>query len=229
MNPLNNIVKLAAAVLLAVSAFMASHAQANAATLESRSYQAIPGATMEEFTEPSPGQSHTHPFSATVTFDLEAEPPSLIATIYNAVLERSDPFMLTVHSDTSYRLANGSYRFDGHYIPDSQYFFSWTFSTDANGQLLWNGDAGWAGGHIWRLSVNNVPINPVAKLEIERAGSQITLSWAAADTGYILEQTAALQPLAWTRVDTTPTTIGNRLIVSVDIGSTAAFFRIREP
>lgn len=208
---------------------MASHVCANAATLESRSYQTVPGATMEEFTEPSPGQTYTHPFSATVTFDLEADPPSLTATIYNAVLERSDPFILTVQSDTFFRLANGSYRFDGPFIRNSQYFFSWTFSTNANGQLLWSGDAGWAGGHIWRLRVTDVAINPVAKLEIESAGSQITLSWAAADTGYILEQTAAFQPPAWTRVDTMPTMTVNRFTVSIDIGSTTAFFRLRRP
>ena len=217
-------------VFLAVTivALVSSAVSADLGSLESRSYQTAAGATMQEFTEPPPAQPRTVPFAATVTFDLESEPPSLTATIHNAILERGEPFSLTVKSRTFYKLSDGSYRFDGYFIPDSQYLFSWIFSTNANGRILWNGQAFWAGGHIWELGISDVPIDPVAKLDVEMAGGQIIVSWATADTGYRLEQTANLESPAWSLIDQIPEIVGTRFTVSLD-NSTATFFRLRRP
>ena len=217
--------------LLAVTfvTVVSSAVSADFGSLESRSYQTAAGATIQEFTEPPPAQPRMLPFAATVTFDLESQPHSLTATIHNAVLERGEPLSLTVKSRTFYKLSDGSYRFDGYYIPDSQYLFSWIFSTNANGRILWNGQVFWAGGHIWELEISDVPIHPVAKLDVDSAGGQIIVSWATADTGYRLQQTASLEPPAWSWIDKTPTIVGNRFTLSLELNSTTAFFRLQRP
>src|SRR5262249_44332154 len=58
-------------------------------------YQTLPGTTVEERGDRVPNKSRIIPLSATLTFDLEATPPSLTAVIADAVLEGGDPFPLT--------------------------------------------------------------------------------------------------------------------------------------
>src|SRR4029453_6922519 len=94
------------------------------------------------------------PLFATLTFDLRAAEPLLRAVITNAVLEGGEPFALTVRSSSGAQFTNGEYRFTGDYLGEiepvgTQYSFDWSFTTSTNGEVVWNGMTGWAGGHAW--------------------------------------------------------------------------------
>ena len=120
---------------------------------------------MEERGDRVPGGTRAVPFSATLTFNLDATEPSLTAVIPNAVLEGGDPFALTVRSSSGARLIDGTYRFGGDYLRDmypagTQYLFDWQFSTAADGGVAWNGSMGWAGGHIWQVTISDVTLVP---------------------------------------------------------------------
>lgn len=145
------------------------------AALESGVYQTIPGSTVEERGDRVPNGSRVVPFFATLTFDLGAAQPSLTAVIPNAVLEGGDPFALTVRSSTGVQLIDGTNRFTGDYLRDidpsgTQYLFDWGFSTSSDGSVVWNGLTGWAGGHIWQVTISDITIVPEP--------GTLTLIWA---------------------------------------------------
>ncbi len=145
------------------------------AGLESGVYQTIPGSTVEERGDRVPNGSRVVPFSANVTFDLGAALPSLTAVIPNAVLEGGDPFALTVRSSSGAQLMDGTYQFTGDYLRDiypagTQYFFDWKFSTSTDGGVVWNGVTGWAGGHIWEVTISDIALVPEP--------GTLTLIWA---------------------------------------------------
>jgi hypothetical protein len=150
-------------------------------------YLTAPGATILEAGDNVPNRNRTVPLSATLTFDLAGAQPSLTAVIYDAVLEGgsaygnnvlggiSQPFELTVHSLSGSQLADGSYRFTGDYLGDiypsgTQYLFDWQFSTMGDGAPVWNGQTGWAGGHIWYETISGIALVPEP--------SKSTLIWA---------------------------------------------------
>jgi len=60
-------------------------------------------------------------------------------------------------------------------------------------------------------------------LTISSSGKTATISWAASETGYILESSAGLAPAAWTVVATTQNS------VTVDTSSGTRFYRLRKP
>src|ERR1043166_2486177 len=153
------------------------------AALESGVYGTVPGSFVEERGDRGPNGSRVVPFSATVTLDLSGAQPSLTAEIPNAVLEGGDPFSLTVHSESGYKLMEGTYRFTGDYLQEiypsgTQYLFDWRCSPSTNGQVLWDGITGWAGGHIWQITITNIVLVPQAWLSISRVGlSSIQIAW----------------------------------------------------
>jgi hypothetical protein len=170
--------KVAASIVLSVHFALAGPARA---ALESGVYQTLSGATVEERGDRVIGGSRIVPFSATLTFDLRASQPSLTAVIPNAVLEGGDPFQLTVRSSSGAQLADGTYRFMGDYLRDispsgTQYIFDWRFSTSTGGQTIWNGISGWAGGHIWQVTISDVTIVPEP--------GTLTLMWAGIGVFY---------------------------------------------
>ena len=145
------------------------------AALQSGVYWTPPGTTVEERGDRVPGGIRIVPFTATLTFDLDAAQPSLTAVIPNAVLEGGDPFALTVRSSSGARLIDGTYGFTGDYLQDlypagSQYGFDWQFSSAGDGSIAWNGVTGWAGGHIWQVTISDVTLVPEP--------GTLTLSWA---------------------------------------------------
>ncbi len=203
------------------------------AALESGVYRVLPGTTVEERGDRVPNQSRVVPFSATVTFDLGTVPPSLTAVITNAVLEGGAPFALTVRSSFGIRLVDGTYRFSGDYLRDiqasgTQYYFDWRFSTSTNGQVVWSGITGWAGGHIWLVTISDITIVPDPRLDITQAGSQVTISWPATDTGYRLEQAGNLPAPDWSTITNTVAMVGERFSVTVGAGTAQGFFRLRK-
>lgn len=196
-------------------------------------YRTMPGAVVDEDGDWLPSGSRTLPITATLAFDFSTTPPSLTAEIPNAVLEGGAPFPLTVRSSYGYRLSNGTYRFSGDYLRDlspagSPYAFGWDFSTLADGTMVWNGSAGWTGGHIWTLSVSNLTLEPQAQLSIRWTGTTaVNVSWRTNFSAYVLE-CASSPAAAWSSVTNTPTATANRYSVTLDKGASQQFYRLRK-
>lgn len=218
----------AAAVLLNLAALPAQ------AALESGAYRVLPGAMVEECGDRVPGECRTLSFAASVTFDLDAEPPLLTALLPNAVLEGGGPFALTVRSSSGTRLADGGYRFSGDYLADlypsgTQYLFDWRFSTSTNGAVVWNGINGWAGGHLWSVTISNLTVVPQAHLSIARAGvASVQISWATNFSDHLLEYTTSLPAAGWETVTNAVSSAGNRRSVTVEAGGPRRFYRLRQ-
>ena len=147
------------------------------------------------------------------------------------------PFRLTVRSSTGIKLSNGSYRFSGDYLAEthpsgSQYLFAWTFSSAADGSLVWNGTTGWAGGHIWQIDIANLTIVPdttgVQLAIASNGGFVFTLSWPAVYQGYRLEQSAALTEPVWSPLPAPVNLTGDRYTVTISTIAPRSFFRLRK-
>lgn len=128
-------------------------------------YHTLSGATAVERGDRVPGGSRTIPLAATVAFDSRGAEPSMAAVLSNAVLEGGDPFVLTVRSASGVRLPDGRSRFTGDYLLDvepsgTQYAFDWQFLPAADGSVLWNGQTGWTGGHLWQITISEVVLVP---------------------------------------------------------------------
>lgn len=62
------------------------------------------------------------------------------------------------------------------------------------------------------------------------AGNQFTLSWSAAPGGFTLEASPTVGAgSTWTNANLTATLNGNRLTVTVPVGSGTKFYRLRKP
>ena len=220
-----------AAVLL-VAAVCFALASRGWAALESGVYQTFPGATVRENGDHVTNRSRVVPIAATLTFDLSAAPPSLTAFIPNAVLEGGDPFALTVRSSSGVLRTNGTWEFSGDYLRDlypsgTQYLFDWRFSASTNGEVMWDGITGWAGGHYWQITISHLTI-AVPNLDISQSGAQVTLSWSAKFNGYLLEKVSSLPASAWNTVTNPVATTGDRLSVTVEADAAQGFFRLRK-
>ena len=205
------------------------------AALESGVYQTVPGATVEERGDRVPNRSRVVPLFATLTFDLSATEPSLIAVITNAVLEGGDPFALTARSSSGVLLTDGAYWFTGDYLRDiypsgTQYLLEWRFSTSTNGAVVWNGINYWAGGHLWYVTISNLTLVAIASLNISRVGTaSVRMTWATNFADHVLEYAASLPAVGWSTVTNATSTIGDRLSVTVDIDASQRFYRLRKP
>lgn len=141
------------------------------AAFESGTYETIFNPTVLEFGDNVPNENRILPRSATITFDLDATPPSLTAVIHDAVLEGGvpfyseypGPFELTVRSSSGTQLEDGSYSFSGDYMGDlrptgTQWGFEWRFSEIGAGIIAWNGSTGWWGGHVWAEIISGIAL-----------------------------------------------------------------------
>jgi hypothetical protein len=197
-------------------------------------YRTIPGATAEESGDGVPNGRRIVPWSATLTFDFGATPPSLTAVIPNAVLEWREPFPLTARSYYGYQLTNGTYRFSGDYLQDiyptgSQYGFDWEFSSPTNGGVVWDGTAAWMGGHIWCLSVSNLTLLPQAQLRVTPVGmAAVQFSWRTNFSDHVLENAPSFSATDWSIVTDAVTTTGNRNSVTVGTDASQRFYRLRK-
>jgi hypothetical protein len=209
-------------------------ALANAA-VQSGVYQTLPGATVVEQGDRVPGGSRTVPLTATVTLNLGATPPSLTAVITNAVWEGRAPAPLTVHSFSGTQLTNGTFRFSGDYLRDvypagTEYLFDWEFSAGTNGDVLWNGMAYCACGHIWFVAYSNLTAVLQPQLAITRAGTDsVQLSWATNFTDYALEYVTALPSAGWSLETNAVSNTGDRLSIMVHSDALQRFYRLHKP
>ena len=205
------------------------------AALESGVYQTLPGASVEERGDRVPNGNRVVPLGATVTLDLSATPPSLTAMIPNAVLEGGETFPLTIRSSSGVQLMDGTYRFMGDYLRElhpsgTQYLFDWRFSSSVDGQVVWNGINGWAGGHVWSVTISNLTLVPPARLSVSRMGAaSVQITWATKFTDHVLEFATNLPVDGWSTVTNAVSTIGDHLAVTVDAGASQRFYRLRKP
>lgn len=226
-KPTSGKIPLMKAVVLSVCLALPAQAQ-----LQSGHYQTLPGTTVTEHGDRVPGGSRVVPFSATVA--LELSQPALAAFIPDAVLEGGAPFALTVRTSSGLQQADGSWRFTGDYLREldpngSQYLFDWQFS-QTNGQVLWNGTTYWAGGHIWYITVTNLPLVPVPWLDMAAAGpAAMQLTWATNFANYILESAVSLPAPSWNSVTNPISNSGTNLSVRLDVTAGNRFYRLRSP
>jgi hypothetical protein len=205
------------------------------AALESGIYETVPDATVEERGDRVPNGSRVVAFSANLTIDLSSAQPSLTAVIPNAVLEGGDPFALTVRSATGVLLTDGTYSFTGDYLRDiypsgTQYLFDWRLSTSPDGRVVWNGITGWAGGHIWQVTISDIPLVPRARLSISQLGTALAqISWSTNYADHVLEHATSLPSPGWSPVTNAVASTGDRLSVTVDTGVSTRFYRLRKP
>jgi hypothetical protein len=173
------------------------------------------------------------PLFATLTFDLSATEPSLTAIITNAVLEGGDPFALTVRSSSGAQLMDGTYQFTGDYLRDiypSGYLFDWRFSTSTDAGVVWNGITGWAGGHLWQVTISNITLVAVASLNISRVGAAaVEITWATNFADHVLEYATNFPAAGWSTVTNAVATNGKHVSVTVDTDASPRFFRLRKP
>ncbi|MHB8522975.1 MAG: NHL repeat-containing protein [Limisphaerales bacterium] len=68
------------------------------------------------------------------------------------------------------------------------------------------------------------------RLDIARAGNQVTISWPTSPADFVLETTAALGPgVTWRALTNAITTAGDRFIQTNSLSSAAMFYRLRQP
>ena len=65
-------------------------------------------------------------------------------------------------------------------------------------------------------------------LSVTYSAPNVVLSWPTNFTGYVLEQTTAMNPSNWTTNSTTPTIVGNNYTVPVNALSGTKFFRLKK-
>jgi hypothetical protein len=71
---------------------------------------------------------------------------------------------------------------------------------------------------------------PGPKLSIVRSGDQLQIEWPASITGYSLQSTITLgSEIEWQPVSESPTTIGDRQVVTIDPVVSSRFFRLTKP
>jgi len=202
--------------------------------LESGVYQTLAGSTVVETGDRVTNHFRVVPVYAIFKLDFSAAQPSLTALTTNAVLEGGEPFPLTVRSSSGTQLMDGSYRFTGDYLQDlnlsgTQYLFDWRFSASTNGTVLWNGTTGWAGGHLWYVTITNVTLVPAPWLDISRLGNEVQIAWATNFADHALEYASRLPANRWRTVTNTAAIIGNRVVVTVEAVDSSRFFRLRRP
>jgi hypothetical protein len=207
------------------------------AALDSGIYQTSPGATVEEHGDAVPNGSRVVPFSAVLTFDLNAAPPSLTAVISNAVLEGGNPFAPTVRSSFGTQLMDGSFDFSGDYLLDlypsgSQYGFDWKFSPSTNRGVVWNGITGWEGGHIWYVAISNISVVSKPIIErTERDGDSMRFQFTGEPPyDYTVEFTDSLIATNWLSLATYRAKIEAIQVVVTNAFANAQtrFFRVRK-
>ena len=64
---------------------------------------------------------------------------------------------------------------------------------------------------------------------IGRIGNQLTLAWPASPGGFVLQRATSLGPGAqWTDAGLTPSLVGDLYVATVQIGTQAAYYRLRK-
>jgi hypothetical protein len=79
-------------------------------------------------------------------------------------------------------------------------------------------------------TLSRLPATDSPTLHLSRSGQTLVFSWPAAAAGYQLEAAVAVgADASWTAVATAPVVVGDEQEVTVDLGGSAQFFRLRMP
>jgi len=81
-------------------------------------------------------------------------------------------------------------------------------------------------GGFWNI-IATIPTPGAPPLAIERAVSQVVISWPAVATGWELQRTARLEAPNWTDVSAPVVIVGDRRTVTVSLVGTGTFYRLR--
>ena len=71
------------------------------------------------------------------------------------------------------------------------------------------------------------PGMPLPPLSISRSGNKITLAWAVTSSPVLLQSSASLFLANWSDVNATPVTSGGQVTVTLTIGDTVRYYRLR--
>ena len=66
------------------------------------------------------------------------------------------------------------------------------------------------------------------RLAVKLAGSQLSLAWPTAATGFALESSPSLSPATWSAVTELPGAQGDQNVVTLAVGNNARFFRLKK-
>lgn len=117
--------------------------------------------------------------------------------------------------------------FHGAAASDLVRFFLWTplqsVSNGANGGF-WMDDIYLAAGE--NLTDPTVP--PPPSLAINKSGTDVIVSWPAAETGYNLEATTSLTLPNWSAVSETPVQVGDQMTVTLPASSAPKYLRLKK-
>jgi ELWxxDGT repeat protein len=96
----------------------------------------------------------------------------------------------------------------------------------ANGALFFTADDGVHGVQLWKYVPDSLSERPA--LKVARAGNQMTLSWPASFSGFVLEASTDLRSaLNWSKTPDAPTIVGSDYSVSTSMTSVNQFYRLR--
>ncbi|PWU10250.1 MAG: hypothetical protein C5B50_25900, partial [Verrucomicrobia bacterium] len=106
-----------------------------------------------------------------------------------------------------------------------------TTSVDAaNPNSFWTIQMYSSDGETWTTQITQLITTPQPVLGIQKAGTNVLLSWQAGATGYQLQSATNFHsPVAWTNVTQLQFTNGNQLSVTVPISGNAKYFRLQHP
>src|SRR5687767_6587356 len=71
--------------------------------------------------------------------------------------------------------------------------------------------------------------NVTVELKIAKTASGLALSWSASFNGFVLESASPMPAANWSTVTDAPSIVGGQNVVTVEIGSSPRFFRLRKP
>ena len=70
--------------------------------------------------------------------------------------------------------------------------------------------------------------DPLPTLRIDRAGTNVLVSWPAASFGYVLENTPALSPVTWTTNASVPALVNDFKVVTNAANPATRFYRLKK-
>jgi hypothetical protein len=78
------------------------------------------------------------------------------------------------------------------------------------------------------MTLLNTCVADAVSLDIVRSGSDVTISWPAPSSGFVLESTLSLGTPDWEPVSEGPTLNNNRWNVTVPVGPQGRYFRLEK-
>jgi len=62
-----------------------------------------------------------------------------------------------------------------------------------------------------------------------RQGNDVVISWPAAASGFVLQAADDLSSLNWADLTASPLQVGDEMVVTMPVGASSTFYRLRVP